>query len=35
MVTPIRPAEFILGKTVPFFLVGLGEVAYGLALIWS
>lgn len=26
MVTPIRPAEFILGKTVPFFLVGLGEV---------
>ena len=27
MVTPIRPAEFILGKTVPFFFVGLGEVA--------
>jgi ABC-2 type transport system permease protein len=27
MVSPIRPAEFILGKTVPFFLVGLGEVA--------
>ena len=27
MVTPIRPSEFILGKTVPFFLVGLGEVA--------
>lgn len=27
MVTPIRPAEFILGKTVPFFLVGLAEVA--------
>jgi ABC-2 type transport system permease protein len=26
MVSPIRPAEFILGKTVPFFLVGLGEV---------
>lgn len=26
MVTPIRPHEFILGKTVPFFLVGLGEV---------
>jgi ABC-2 type transport system permease protein len=26
MVTPITPAEFILGKTVPFFLVGLGEV---------
>jgi len=27
MVTPIRPSEFILGKTVPFFFVGLGEVA--------
>ena len=27
MVTPIRPIEFILGKTVPFFLVGLAEVA--------
>lgn len=26
MVSPIRPAEFILGKTVPFFLVGLAEV---------
>ncbi len=26
MVTPIRPYEFVLGKTVPFFLVGLGEV---------
>jgi len=24
MVSPIRPAEFILGKTVPFFVVGLG-----------
>ena len=24
MVTPIRPLEFILGKTVPFFFVGLG-----------
>lgn len=24
MVTPIRPAEFILGKTVPFFIVGVG-----------
>ena len=24
MVTPIRPAEFIIGKTVPFFVVGLG-----------
>lgn len=27
MVSPIRPAEFILGKAVPFFLIGLGEVA--------
>ncbi len=27
MVSPIRPAELILGKTVPFFLIGLGEVA--------
>jgi ABC-2 type transport system permease protein len=24
MVSPIRPAEFILGKTVPYFVVGLG-----------
>ena len=27
MVTPIRPIEFILGKTLPFFMIGLGEVA--------
>ena len=27
MVSPVRPVEFIVGKTVPFFLVGLGEVA--------
>ncbi|MGA7808064.1 ABC transporter permease [Bradyrhizobium sp.] len=27
MVTPIRPAEFIIGKTVPFFVVGLGLAA--------
>jgi len=27
MVTPIRPAEFILGKTLPFFLLGLFDVA--------
>ncbi len=26
MVTPIRPVEFILGKTVPFFLIGLIQV---------
>ena len=27
MVSPIRPIEFILGKTVPFFLIGLGDIA--------
>lgn len=27
MVTPIRPFELILGKTIPFFLVGLADVA--------
>ena len=27
MVTPIRPAEFIIGKTLPSFIVGLAEVA--------
>jgi len=27
MVSPIRPFELILGKTVPFFLIGLAEVA--------
>ncbi len=26
MVSPIRRSEFILGKTVPFFLIGLGDV---------
>jgi ABC-2 type transport system permease protein len=26
MVTPIRPAEFILGKTLPFFLIGLFDM---------
>jgi len=36
MVSPIRPAEFILGKTVPFFLVGLGEVTLvvSVGLVW-
>ncbi|HVV70989.1 MAG TPA: ABC transporter permease, partial [Verrucomicrobiae bacterium] len=36
MVTPIRPIEFILGKTLPFFLIGLGEVALvmGVGLFW-
>lgn len=27
MVTPIRPREFILGKTLPFFLIGLFDAA--------
>jgi ABC-2 type transport system permease protein len=27
MVTPIRPIEFILGKTLPFFLIGVLDVA--------
>ncbi len=27
LVTPIRPVELILGKTIPFFLVGLADVA--------
>jgi ABC-2 type transport system permease protein len=27
MVTPIRPAELILGKTLPYFLIGLADVA--------
>jgi drug efflux transport system permease protein len=27
MVTPIRPFEFILGKTIPFFLIGLADVS--------
>ncbi|HXQ22678.1 MAG TPA: ABC transporter permease [Candidatus Acidoferrales bacterium] len=27
LVTPIRPVELMLGKTIPFFLVGLADVA--------
>jgi ABC-2 type transport system permease protein len=27
MVSPITPLEFILGKTVPFFIIGFGDVA--------
>lgn len=36
LVTPIRPAEFILGKTLPFFMIGLLEVAIvaGIGLLW-
>ncbi len=26
MVTPIHPYEFILGKTIPFILIGLFDV---------
>lgn len=36
MVTPIRPVELILGKTVPFFLVGLADVILvaGVGALW-
>jgi len=36
LVTPIRPVEFIIGKTLPFFLIGLIEVAIvaGVGLLW-
>ncbi len=36
MVTPIRPLEFILGKTIPYFLVGLALVVTiaGVGTIW-
>ncbi len=36
MVSPIRPSEFILGKTVPFFLIGLAEVSLvaGVGMLW-
>ncbi len=36
MVTPIRPAEFMLGKTLPFFLIGLFDVAVvaGVGTLW-
>jgi ABC-2 type transport system permease protein len=36
MVTPIRPVEFILGKTVPFFIIGIGLVALiaGFGILW-
>lgn len=36
LVTPIRPAEFILGKTLPFFLIGLIEVVLvtGVGMFW-
>ncbi len=36
MVTPIRPAEFMLGKTLPLFLIGLFDVAVvaGVGTLW-
>jgi ABC-2 type transport system permease protein len=36
LVTPIRPVEFIIGKTLPFFLIGLIEVsiAAGVGALW-
>lgn len=36
MVTPISAMEFIMGKTLPFFLVGLGEVSLvaAVGLLW-
>ena len=36
MVTPVRPLEFILGKTAPFFLVGLALTALiaGVGTLW-
>ncbi len=36
LVTPMRPVEFILGKTLPFFVIGLLEVAIvaGVGLLW-
>jgi ABC-2 type transport system permease protein len=36
MVTPIRPFEFILGKTIPFFCVGLALAAMvtGFGMLW-
>ncbi len=36
LVTPIRPIEFIIGKTLPFFLIGLLEVSIvaAVGMIW-
>jgi ABC-2 type transport system permease protein len=36
MVTPIRPVEFILGKTIPFALIGILQVALvsGVGVFW-
>lgn len=36
LVTPIQPIEFIIGKTLPFFLIGLLEVSIvsGVGMLW-
>lgn len=36
LVTPIRPVEFIVGKTLPFFCIGLLEVTLvsGIGMLW-
>ncbi len=36
MVSPIRPAEFIIGKTVPYFVVGMGlaGLVTGVGIFW-
>jgi ABC-2 type transport system permease protein len=36
LVTPIRPFEFIIGKTLPFFAIGLVEVVLvaGIGMLW-
>jgi ABC-2 type transport system permease protein len=36
LVTPIRPFEFIIGKTLPFFLIGLLQVSIvaGVGMLW-
>jgi len=36
LVTPIRPFEFIIGKTLPFFLIGLLQVSLiaGVGMLW-
>ncbi len=36
LVTPIRPVEFIIGKTLPFFFIGLVEVSIvaGVGMLW-
>ena len=33
-VTPVKKHEFILGKMVPFLVVGIADLAFGLLLAW-